>query len=220
MLFSEPTKYGAGLYLYGDYNDLRSLYATIHELWGEETANNPFYGYLMSLAYEIRYAYQGMRMKYTGPMELITPETGVYYGFPALWPQFLVQLKLLRDSASFKPTNREQQANLYLLEYCAEHALRTYDLAVGVESFERYLALPNFPSNYLTQYIEDRVRSYVCEGKAGKARFRKLPDILRSLSDYSAEYRDFKNALTRIAKEKNCGVEELCDPRPLCEFKW
>lgn len=62
MLFSEPTKRGVGLTLYGDSHDLRSLHETVHLLCGSGVGgHDDQQEHALSIAYEIRKAYEGQR---------------------------------------------------------------------------------------------------------------------------------------------------------------
>lgn len=66
MLQGYPTKNGTGISIFGDYGDLKSLYAAVHEIAGSLDENNSRtkaqYQLLMNFAYEIRKAYSGQRL--------------------------------------------------------------------------------------------------------------------------------------------------------------
>jgi hypothetical protein len=62
MIFSKPTKYGAGIELYGDYQDLNSLRQTILDLSDSPALlNDGADEFVLGLAYEVRHAYEGAR---------------------------------------------------------------------------------------------------------------------------------------------------------------
>lgn len=218
MLIGEPTKYGAGIVLYGDYWDLKNLYATIHHI----SKNSPIKGglndFLIGLAYDIRHAYQKDReQKAFGNDDF---DKVIYLGENILWPTFLFQLALLRWSAGFQPTNKEQQANLYRLEHCAEEALYEYDPITAKHCLNWLSSFYGESNDYLALYVEEVNYRYVCTGKAGKQRFKKLPESLYSLSTLSPHYTEFKAQIDIITKEKKCRPDDLHDMREGPEFKW
>ncbi len=49
MLFAEPTRYRAGLTLYGDYIDFSSLHSTVHQLADQIPLSCPSLGHIKSL---------------------------------------------------------------------------------------------------------------------------------------------------------------------------
>ena len=129
MLLGSPTKHGAGITLAGDYADLVNLYETIHYFAGE---NGPISlqhdEFVLGLAYDIRHAYQGDRRTTL----LKTSKTKyTYFAVDILWPIFLVQIAMLRSAASYLPTSKTQQANLYRIESCTENALNDLDTNVS-----------------------------------------------------------------------------------------
>ncbi|HXQ36376.1 MAG TPA: hypothetical protein VN843_20350, partial [Anaerolineales bacterium] len=118
MIFSKPTKYGAGIELYGDYQDLNSLRQTILDL--SDGADE----FVLGLAYEVRHAYEGARGTISVSLPGMPPTT--YFHFKTLWPIFLMQVALLRWSAAYQPTNKEHQSNLYRLEASTDESLRSF----------------------------------------------------------------------------------------------
>lgn len=220
MIISKPTPHGAGIFLYGDYNDLRSLHETIHELCAE---GGPLIGqvneYVLGLAYDIRHAYQGDRD--TLAMDSGTQKDAPYYGVSILWPYFLVQLSLLRWAAAFIPTTKEIQSNLYRLEACTEEALLSYDHAIGTQCIKLMNCYAGLAHDYLVKFIDERAEEYIGYPSTGKKRFKQLPAILRSIAPSSAEYLEFEMQMQMIAKQKGCKAEELTSTRDEWpEYKW
>lgn len=218
MLISKPTKYGAGIAVYGDYWDLHSLYQTIHELSAGSPLKGEMGDFLLGLAYEIRHAYQRDREEESfgnDEYDLVK-----YRGVKVLWPIFLFQAALLRWSAAFQSTTKDQQANLYRLEHCAESALTEYDPSVGQECMKWLGSFSGVSTNYLPIYVSDVCYRYVFTGTAGKSRFNRLPAVLYSLQELSKEYNKFKSRLESVAKKKSCESHELYDMREWPEFKW
>jgi hypothetical protein len=220
MIFAKPTKYGAGIQIYGDCHDLSNLRETIHEL----TSHRPLAGargeFVLGLAYEVRHAYQGDREVLKLPSDVGESGATIYAGFRILWPVFLMQLGMLRWGAGFQPTTKEQQSNLYRLEACADDALIAYDPFVGRRCLE-WLAHFQGPSDkYILQYVQNCSLQYVTVGKPGKARFKELPEILHMLSPFSKGYRAFEEYLQSMAKGKGCQPGDLQDLGEWPEFKW
>ncbi|HXD34924.1 MAG TPA: hypothetical protein VN643_27640 [Pyrinomonadaceae bacterium] len=220
MIFGKVTKYGAGLTIYGDFSDFVSLHQTVSDLTNGPTIDGGLEDFMLGLAYEIRHAYQGDRELLRPPANSLETESSIYFGFKQLWPIFLMQLGLLRWSAGFQPTNKEQQANLFRIEACAERVLVSYDPFVGRRCVEWLSLFPWLSGGYLLQFVEQCSLQYVSGKERGKARFKKLPDILHMLSPLSQEYRAFEEHLEQCAKDNNCRVQDLHDPHPWPDFKW
>ena len=69
MLLAEPTRHGAGIFLYGDHNDLGSLHETIHYLTNGVPLAGEFDELVLGLAYDVRKAKEDQR-------ETVTVDTG------------------------------------------------------------------------------------------------------------------------------------------------
>jgi hypothetical protein len=218
MLIAFPTKYGAGITLYGDYHDLSGIRDTIFSLTNRGPLIAHMEDFILALAYDLRHAYQGDREKREFGFDDLNKVN--YFGVSVLWPTFLIQLGLLRWVAGFSPTTREEQSDLYRLESCAERALVSYDPLIGRKCFDWLISFNAFPNTYLIAYLSDLALEYISVGKPGKARFRNLPAILQMSSPSSTEYRLFDNELRNIATKAGCKPEELVDRSDWPEFKW
>ena len=221
MLYSEATKHGSGLQLYGDYFDLRDLHETVSNLCLGAPLEPRFSGLVMGLAYDLRKAYEGFRdAKFFG---LDGDTRCKYFGAKILWPMYLPQIGLLRWAAAYHSTSRADQANLLRLEHLAEHALMAFDPVVGGVAWG-LLSLFNsgLPPDYLAQFLEEVAIRFCETPTRGNARFRSLPDFLRMLSPISAEYHEFKTMLEAKAVKHNCKPEhlELMMKEELPDFKW
>lgn len=218
MLTGHSTKYGAGITLWGDYRDLDHLRDTIYHLADDDALGGQLTHYVLGLAYDVRHAAQGDRLEETFGFDELDSVT--YRGVQILWPYFLTQVSLLRRAAAHKVTTKAHQADLMRLESVAEEALVAYDAEVGRQCLERLPLLGQLPADYLVEFSTEVTREYVCEGPAGKQRFRKLPDVLSRLSSLSPEYREFRQKLKDIAKEQGCRPEELSNKVEWPSFKW
>jgi hypothetical protein len=219
MIFSKPTKYGAGIEIYGDYQDLNSLRQTILDM-SESPAllNDGADEFVLGLAYEVRHAYEGARGTSSVSLPGMPPTT--YFHFKTLWPIFLMQVALLRWSAAYQPTNKEHQANLYRLEASTDESLRSFDPFIARRCSEWLASFQGIRQGYLFQFITECAYEYVRGKVTGKARFKKLPETLRKLIPLSEEYRSFEEELRKIAEEKGCQPRDLDNRRRWPKFKW
>lgn len=215
MLFAEPTPMGAGIILWGDYNDLRSLYDTVER--ASDAAPPNLSDFLVALNYDIRHAYEHRREEKAFGRDEI--DQTKYLGERILWPYALVQASLVRYFAGFFNTTREDQANIYRLEYALEQALLGFDAEVGAVCVE-WLARPlHLSKDYLTEFIDEVTHQYLM-GKGGKSRFKKLPDALRRIHQLSPEYRSFKSQIETIATKRGVSPHEVKSQDDLPKFKW
>lgn len=218
LLLGKPTKYGAGITLVGDFNDLADLHETIHYFASE---NGPIAvqhdEFVLGLAYDIRHAYQGDRQIET----IKYPKaSSTYFAFDTLWPIFLVQLGLLRTAASYLPTQRTHQANLYRLEACTEHALSSLDADAAKQCIRWLSDFSSLPNNYLIDFVSYQSLLYVSSAKTAKGRIRRLPELLRDISPYSPAYQSYEKELVAIAEKEKCRPQDLHDFAEWPEFKW
>ncbi len=220
MIFAKPTKHGAGIIIHGDYYDLVNLHESVCHLTQKTVHGAAIEEFALGLAYEVRKAYEGQREQHQFRRELLGSETDSYFSFQELWPAFLMQLAVLRWLAGFQPTNRNQQADLFRLEACAEQALTAYDPFVGNRCLQWLTLFPGVTSNYLFQFVGNCCLDYISGRTSGKARFKRLPDILNMLLQISDEYRDFEEHLERTARSQGSSAEHLVDRGDWPEFKW
>ncbi|HMS09515.1 MAG TPA: hypothetical protein PKE66_08535 [Pyrinomonadaceae bacterium] len=218
MIFAKPTKYKAGISLYGDYRDLSSLHSTVHQLADRIPLAGHFEEFIASFAYELRHAYQGDRETIEFGDEGFDRDT--YFGCSILWPYHLLYVGFLRWAAAFNPTTKEIQGNLFLLESCTERALLEADPKVGSECIQWLSQFDGFPSNYLLAFIDDCCFDYITVETQGKRRFQSLPSTLRRLDPISNEYLAFEEQLQQISKFQKCSPHDLHNREEWPEFKW
>jgi len=211
MLQAFPTKGGTGVSIFGDYADLSSLHDTIHHIADALDEGNSYqkgqHMLLMNFAYEVRHAYQGTRL--TEKMSFDGEQSFNYYGFQLVWTDILIFISALRTNAGYVSTGRLNQASLYLLEYVVENALNSYDAAGAAEIIPligRGLSI----SGELAFIIYQTLHVEFVSEKIGKARFRKIPKLLRSyFSSWSPEHKQLVAHLTASAKANNCEIHDL-----------
>lgn len=217
MIFAEPTPFGAGLTLWGDYHDFRSLYQTIDK--AVAAAPHSIGDFIVALNYDVRHAYEGQREeKRFGRDEL---DSVTYRGEKILWPEIMFQTRLVRAYLAYTPTTSEDQSNVFRLEYAVGQALRSFDATTGGICAEWLEHPVTLPTDYLTEFIGEATLRYVMEAKSGKQRFRRLPATLSSLLPVSVEYRDFAAQMRKLAEEEGCDPGQLrSEPEEWPEFKW
>lgn len=217
MLVSRPTKFGAGITLGGDYLDLTSLHETVHTLASETSPLSAHhYEFALGLAYDLRKAYEGKRDRWSS-------DDAAYEGYFAvniLWPNFLVQLGMLRSACAYMPTDRRIQSHLYALEACAAETLVEYDPAVGAMCM-RWLANFNLLHNtFLLEFVTQQTKDFLFGATQGKARFRRLPRLLDDISPFSSAYQDFERSVGKQAHDHGAKPQDMTDLSEWPEFKW
>ncbi len=219
MIVCEPTKYGAGVTLWGDAHDLGNLHETIHELSRSEILGLNLSDFVLGLAYDVRKALEGMReereIEFADSGEMVR-----YRGVRILWPVFLSQVGLLRFSAGYYATSRVIQADLYRLEACAHRSLRDYDTSTAQKCIDWLGGFSGLPSNYLVEFVTAQAWEFVFEGRIGKNRFRRLPRILRSLDPMSRRYQAFDAEISTVAAQNGRSPDDVRDARDWPEFRW
>ena len=218
MIIAEPTKYGAGITLYGDYYDLRNTYEVAHSLSKGVPLDVTLGDFVLNFAYDVRKAYEGLREQKEFGFD--DQAKVAYFGVNILWPIFIPQLALLRWAASFHSTTREQQGVLFMLEAQCEAALKNIDPKVGAENFDLMVHFGGLPSDYFTEYFYDVGRLYVAGHNNAKSRFKKLPRIIRSMQPGSEEYQIFKEFLLKEAEKKKCQPSTLSYAGEEPSFRW
>jgi hypothetical protein len=214
MLFAETTKLGAGMILWGDDLDLRSLRDTVSELVSGSPLGGELEEFVCGFWGDLSKAIEGRRetRKIASGSE--------YSGVKLLWPVYLTQLGLLRWATGFHAMSRLQVADMLRLEGCTEQVLKGYDGRVGEEVWDWVRAFGGLPQGYAQQYIDEVALRFATGGAPGKQRFRLLPTLLRQLNPISDAYKQFRECLAQRAKEKGCSPAELVCMDAWPDFKW
>ena len=214
MLIGRPTKFFAGIEIFGDSIDLRDLYTVSSDLI--ERLDDVHKEFLLSLNYEVRKAYDGHR-----ETEVFGIDSEIkYFGFKLVWPHFLFIVAQLRHLAKWQPTTARHQATLFRLESIIEVVLKEADIRIGTEVWEAFRRLDEMPPDYLTGFIENVNFDYACNGSAGKLRFKRLPTMLNSLNWMSEGYRLYGIKVEALAKAQNRQPAEIGFEYPWTDFKW
>lgn len=217
MIILEPTPKNAGVTLYGDYNDLHALYETIHKIVSESQCAEHMGDFILGLAYEVRKAFEMQREEKAfgiDPMDQVT-----YRGTQLLWPYFLLQVRLLRNLCAYCPTHKADQAQLYHLESQIEKLLIEIDSNIGMVCLEWFNTPTLVDERFYFLFVEEKTLSYIM-GPQGKARFKKLPEILWSLHPGSEDYQSFSADLEAQAKKLGGTPYSLQSNREWPDFQW
>jgi len=213
MLYATPTKRGTGLQLFGHRDDLENLHETLHFLCGGAEGEIDRHEHALSLAYEIRKAFEGQR-------EQIDSEYGTMFGTRLTWPHVIFYTSYFRQLAGFRSTNKEHQSNLARLEYCVESALLEYEPKTGLEVVSMYPTMGALAPDFYDSYLSHILYIFLFESGSGKMRFRRLPVLLESLSPLSQEYRQYAAMLERESKKQGCSPHVLHDSREWPDIEW
>lgn len=221
MLQGYPTRNGTGITIYGDYNDLRTLYWMVIKISERPSliADDPQSVTLMAFAYEVRKAYSGQRLK----EELIFDEDRKieYLGFQYLWTDLLLILNVLRYQAGYVATNELDQANLYLHEHITKKALESYD-PEGAVSLKDLIGQRIYINDPLLCQINEFVNIEYLKQKPTKKRFRSL-HLLKSnhFSPFSKEGKELRQFLEAKANEIKALVTEISfDDKEFPDIIW
>lgn len=121
MFTHKPLKNAAGIALFSDYLSLTRAHKILDDVNERSPLIRHKEGFFLSLAYDLRKAYEGQRRKQKA--DPLYPEAGPRFGVEVLWPTVMVQCRQLRDSLAFIDHGKEHQIVLYELEFVLEQAL-------------------------------------------------------------------------------------------------
>jgi hypothetical protein len=115
-------KNNAGLLLIGDYTSLRALHEVIRDINERSPLIKDREGLFLSLAYDIRKAYELQREILKAPQGY--EEMGPRYGVQQLLPVIMLQHRMMRVSLGYFDHSKMHQAMTYALEQILEDAIR------------------------------------------------------------------------------------------------
>lgn len=211
MLYMVPTKRGVGVELWGTRGDLEYFYDAITNFFlGEDKLNFPGaenrLKLLSSFSYEVRKAYEGVRLKRSyGHLAM---EDQACLGTQFSWVHALFSLAGLKYAMNYQSMSKMDVAMILQLEYWLEKAMRSYD-PKGAESLVEYINGGLYGGNdCIYQYMRFINADFIQLG-GGKRAFRSLPDLLKKGAVGSDAYYDFMDFLTKEAKRLNCSMGDL-----------
>ena len=180
MLIGIPTKHAAGITIFGDYYDLKSIHESIHSLVQDGPFSPSLGDFVLGLAYEVRRSYQNDRQNKVFGRDSLDQVS--YRGFDSLWPVILVQISLLRWAAGFVPTSRAIQSDLYRLESCIEIALSEISPQLSHDCLNWIRTLNGLPENYLIEFITHQSRIYVTKYNTKSKRLQVILQLLEEIN--------------------------------------
>lgn len=186
MLYANSTPKGTGIEIWGDYNDLESLHATMVKLANNGIDPNSYErnAHLLSIVpFEVRHAFQGDRYK-TDVDNGNTKTT--YYGFRVNWITLLYTISALRYNAGLMATDDIDQSNLLLLEHWTRESLYAYD-ALGARFVELFINRRIDVTHKHVYQIHQHLLNIYFSEKPTKRRFRNIPSLLISVCGQDME---------------------------------
>ncbi|MEB8015434.1 hypothetical protein NGK11_03185 [Raoultella ornithinolytica] len=174
MLQYKLTRFHAGFELWGNVASLVRLHEFIHRVVNESSYIKDKEGFILSLAYDVRKAYEGMRKK-----ELREPndtDNSSIYGVPVLWPAVLVQTSILRYSMSFMELSKLDQSIMFELEYIVETALKQASPKEADELIHRIWHIGSSSYDHIAAVLDSRIQFFV--GLEPKQRLKMLPMLI------------------------------------------
>lgn len=240
MLKVELTKNYAGVTIYGDYDDLNTLYDAIVYFIEEEPNNltkyvmqNHVYGFL----YDVRHAYQGdresklvnnnlsdVKRNWHNIKKKDIAKNNLYYSFNYLLPDLILDMILMRYF--MKNIDNKNIYNPYI-------NITNYFYSLVLHSFENLLTKVRFnkvkyeimnssisDKNFIPQWFELISIDYIKMNK--KQREKEFMHIIDSICNYMnyKDYDDLKKEIDDNVKIKNCNIDNLYYEYDINEIEW
>lgn len=214
MIYMMPTERGIGVELWGTYGDLYRLHEIIGKFWGkeEETGPQPKASAnrdkaISAFSYEIRKAFQGSRLERLERGHFHFSD-GRHLGVQISWVHFLFSLTAIKFNMRYSPTDKQDIAQIMLLEYWLEKAMFSYD-EVGARELQGFIEDGLYGANpHIYQYMRCITHEFFILG-GGKMAFRKLPQLLKKGIFFSESYKEYEQFLKKEALRLNCDSCEL-----------
>lgn len=213
MIYMIPTKRGMGVEIWGTYGDLHVLYDIIGKFWNKEDINSINIKAsanrdkaISAFSYDIRKAFQGSRL--IRPGGHFPYAEGKHLGVQISWPHFLFSLTAIKFNMLYYPTDKQDIAQIMLLEYWLENAMFSYD-TVGARQLSGFIEDGLHGANpHIYQYMRSITYEFFMLG-GGKTAFRKLPQLLKKGIFFSEPYKAYEQHLRSEAKRLNCDSTDL-----------
>ncbi len=219
MIYANPTIYGTGIEIWGDYEDLANLYNTMDKLMMFEAKGNSAIGrcYLIStILQEIRHCIKGHR-----EIENKTDNNNnntTYYGFKVDWITLLYTISALRYNAALISTDNLDQCNLYQLEYWTSTALEKYDFE-GARYIKLFInARIDITSEYIYPIYQNVLSMYLTQ-KPSKKRFRNITNLITSMSS-GEKLTDFITEIRLFMLTNECSINDIEIGKDIPIIKW
>lgn len=176
MLDYKLTPHHAGVALWGDFATLRRLHSFVHHVVEESDYIEDKEGFVLTLAYDVRKAYEGRRSQdYRAYSE---DDRCRIYGVEVLWPVLLVRVGVLRQAMAFIPTNKLDQAIMFELEHVVESAVRAAMPILADEVIHRMRCIGSASYMHLDSVLDSRCRYFI--ELPAKQRLKALPKLMET----------------------------------------
>lgn len=219
MLIGVATPNAGGIYVYGDFWDLKDLHTQVHELVRD--ANVITYDQqetLYAFPHEIRKAYEECRE--TRDFGFDDLDTVTYRGTVFAWPAILFYIRQLRCLAAWGPTGRAVQAALYRLEALVDKALKECAPEQYCQIVHSWECIDLMTDEFLGSYISEVVYEHLFTIPI-EDRFKELPGLLNRFRRFSVEHDDYSKRMWALAREKGAEhPDELFDAGEWPEPTW
>lgn len=207
-MYLEPTRKGTGVTVWGTYDDLTNLYDAIKHLnlWEYTHDNRGSIERIIDVfSYELRHAYQGNRK--TKQITYRDGQSIKVYGFHCTWVELLFTTSCIRRKCSYSEVSKFQHGTFLLLESEIERALYEYD-PQGAVFIEHFINHTDVSSDKLWHHFNE-ILLYFLHQPAGKKRFRDLPVMLRSGSQFSPMNSYIENSIKNTQDALRCELWEI-----------
>ncbi|WP_342599509.1 hypothetical protein MHB48_19780 [Psychrobacillus sp. FSL H8-0483] len=227
MLALKNTENLTGALISGDFWDLDELCTTIYHLTRNQDRNLEWQGArirLLSIAYDLRHAYQGERnvefvanglhkatMK---AHDFIAPENNIYYSAEILWPELAFAFVAINDF--IKLYKKEEEATDYDINVVNARKFQAI-IAKGLKenmSKEEYTFFLSSVSSrnasvqeYAVQYIDTLNLSYIEMPR--EQRSNSFAAIIHNIIVDNNEYDSFKRKVLTEASKTKCSIHDL-----------
>jgi hypothetical protein len=211
MIYILPTKRGIGVEFWGTSDDLENFYDVISKFWNDETYIDKK-GFenrnvlISGFSYEIRKAFEGSRLK--RETSHFSGKEQEYFGCQISWVHFLFSLTAIKVNMQFHETNKFDVAQILLIEFWLEKAMRKFDAATSTNLIGFIEGGLHGANNYIYQYMRSINLDYYLLG-GGKQAFKKLPELLRRGIFHTNEYNEYEKYLHEEAKRLSCDIADL-----------
>lgn len=152
MLAYKSMKNSAGIIVIGEYDTLRRMQETVHDVEKFRPGSSKDGDHLIDLAYDFRKAFERAREIIDPPVHF--EEIGTRYGVKIIWPVLLMQVRQLRSYMAFGPSTSSHQACVYELEALVETAVRNEFAADAEAIFEAWRRI-----NPVSPGVVDKMKS-------------------------------------------------------------
>jgi len=179
MLEYQPTKYHAGIELWGDFASLNRLYSFVRRVVEESSLIESKDGLLLGLAYDLRKAFEGKREQ--DYREYFVDEKCRVFGVKILWPVLLLQVAVLRTAMAYITSSKLDQALIFELEYVVESAISEVMPVNAGEIISLMRNLGSLSCAHIEELIDSRCVYFI--ELPSKSRLRELPKLMASFDE-------------------------------------